>query len=87
MTEGIFDWWASRLAQRGPFTCCRCFDELPVEQAWTDETGQRWALCPRCGSYEARWAAMTEEERRAEIRSCDEYVADVERRRLMGEPE
>jgi len=39
---------------RGPnhFMCCICFDWVLYTEAYESETGERWDMCPKCGSRE-----------------------------------
>lgn len=32
--------------------CCICFEYIPLEDLWTDESGQRWDVCKSCNLTE-----------------------------------
>lgn len=44
--------WFRPLAPEGQFVCCICFEAKPIEQAWTDDTGQPWDICESCEEIE-----------------------------------
>lgn len=46
-----FGWWAGQVPE-GYFLCVECFEGRPVEEAWADETGQRWDVCRACKAAE-----------------------------------
>lgn len=54
-----------RLAD-GRVACCICFEFCTRDKLYRDASGQVWDMCQACGEHEARWDAMTPEERAAE---------------------
>lgn len=55
-----FGYWAGRVPP-GQFLCCLCFEGFPLDEAWSDDQGQRWDVCVRCHAADA--PASTEPER------------------------
>lgn len=46
------------------FLCCICFDAVLYEEAYEDEDGIKWDMCPMCGSLEAVAARQLANNRR-----------------------
>lgn len=46
-----FGYWADRVPH-GQFLCALCYEARPLDQAWTDEAGQRWDICTDCKTRE-----------------------------------
>lgn len=46
-----FGYWAGRVPH-GQFLCCLCFEAYPMENAATDNDGDRIDICTGCWSKE-----------------------------------